>query len=46
MASSLSNLVNNLAERVHKIKCNNGHDNKKCEMFVIKYKYMSAVVNT
>ena len=38
MASSLSNLVNNLAERVHKIKCNNGHDNKKREMFVIKYK--------
>ena len=38
MARSLSNLVNNLAERVHKIKCNNGHDNKKREMFVIKYK--------
>ena len=38
MASSLSNLVNNLAERVHKIKYNNGHDNKKREIFVIKYK--------
>ena len=27
MASSLSNLVNNLSERIHKIKCKYGHDN-------------------
>ena len=30
MASSLSNLVNNLADEMHKIKCKNEHDNK-CE---------------
>ena len=29
MASSLSNLVNNLAEGIHKIKCKYEHDNKK-----------------
>ena len=29
MASSLSNLVNNLAEGIHKIKCKYEHHNKK-----------------
>ena len=29
MTSSLSNLVNNLAEEIHKIKCKYGLDNKK-----------------
>ena len=38
MASSLSNLVNNLAERVNKIKYKYGHDNKKCETCGIKCK--------
>ena len=38
MASSLSNLVNNLVEEIHKIKCKNEHDNKKCETHEIKYK--------
>ena len=37
MASSLSNLVNNLAEKIHKIKCKYGDDNK-CEKCGIKYK--------
>ena len=31
MGSSLSNLVNNLAEGIHKIKCKNEHHNKNCE---------------
>ena len=31
MASSLSNLVNNLSEGIQKIKCKHGHDDKKCE---------------
>ena len=31
VASSLSNLVNNLAEGINKIKCKYGHDDKKCE---------------
>ena len=39
MASSLSNLVNNLSEGIHKIKCKFGHDDKKCETCEIKYKY-------
>ena len=38
MASSLSNLVNNLAERIQKNKCKYGHDNKKRETCKIKYK--------
>ena len=38
MASSLSNLVNNLSEGIHKIKCKYGHGNKKSETCRIKYK--------
>ena len=39
MGSLLSNLVNNLPEGIHKIKCKHRHDDKKCEIFRIKYKY-------
>ena len=39
MASSLSNLVNNLPEGIHRIKCKYEHDDKKCETCGIKYKY-------
>ena len=28
MASSLSNVVNNLSEEIHRIKCKYGHDDK------------------
>ena len=38
MANSLSNLVNDLAEGIHKIKCKYGHDNKECKSCRIKYK--------
>ena len=38
MVSSLSNLVNNLAARIHKFKFKYGHDNEKCETCGIKYK--------
>ena len=31
MASSLSNLVNNLSELIHKVKCKYGHNEKKCK---------------
>ena len=34
MISLLSNLVNNLFEGIHKIKCKYGHDDKKCETCV------------
>ena len=39
MASSLSNLVNNLSEGIHKIKYKLGHDDKKCETYRIEHKY-------
>ena len=39
MASTLSNLVNNISEGIHKIKCKYGHVDIKCEICKIKYKY-------
>ena len=39
MTSSLSNLVNNLSEALHRIKCKLQHDDKKCKRCRIKYKY-------
>ena len=38
MASLLSNLNNNLAEGIHKIKCNFGHDKENCEILGTKHK--------
>ena len=38
MTSSLSNLVNNIAEKINRTKCKYEHDNKKCETCRIKYK--------
>ena len=42
MASSLSNLVDNLSEGIHKIKCKYGHNDKKCETCGIIYKICSC----
>ena len=42
MASSLSNLINNLSEAIHEIKCKYGHDNKKYETWKVKYKYCNC----
>ena len=39
VSSSLSNLVNNLLEEIHKIECKYGCDDKKCETCTIKCKY-------
>ena len=39
MASSLSKLVNNLSEVIHRIKRKYGNDDSKCETHGIKYKY-------
>ena len=36
--SSLSNLVNNIVEEIHKIKSIYRHNNKHCETCKIKYK--------
>ena len=38
-ASSLSNLVNNFSKGIHRLKCQFGHDDKKCEICRNKYKY-------
>ena len=46
MASSLSNLINNLSEGIHRIKCKFGHDDKKCKTYGIKYKYCDCFVNS
>ena len=42
MASSLSNLVNNISEGSHKIECKHGNYDKKCETCRIKYKYCNC----
>ena len=39
MASSLSSLVNNVAEGIYKVKCKYKRDDKKCETCRIKCKY-------
>ena len=38
MASSLSNLVNNLSEGIHRITCKFGYNDKKYKSCRIKYK--------
>ena len=42
MASSLSNLVSNCSEGVHRIKGKFEHYNKKCETCGIKDKYFDC----
>ena len=42
IASSLWNLVNNLSEGIHKIKCKYRHDDKNCETCRTKYKYCNC----
>ena len=37
MASSLSNLANNISEGIQKVKCKYGHDDKKCETWEVTY---------
>ena len=46
MASTLSNLVNNLSEGIHTIKCKSGHDDKKWETCGIKYKHCDCFLET
>ena len=42
MASTLSNLVNNISHGIHKIKCKFVHDDKKCEICGNKCKYCES----
>ena len=44
MASLLSNLVNNVSEGIHKIKCKFVHEDKKCETRRNKYNYLDCFV--
>ena len=44
MASSLSNLVNNFSEGIHKIKCKHRYEDKQCETCGIKYKCCNCFV--
>ena len=39
MANVFSNLVNNLSDGIHRIKCKYEHDDKKYGTCRIKYKY-------
>ena len=42
MSSSLSSLVNNLFEGIHRIKCRYRYVDKKCETCGIKNKYCNC----
>ena len=44
MARALSNLVNNISEGIHRVKCEYGHDDKKCKTSGIKYKHCYCFV--
>ena len=46
MASSLSNLVNNLSEGIHKIKCKDEHDELDMKLVQLNIKIASAFFNT
>ena len=46
MARLLSNLVNNLAEGIDKIKCNYKHDIKKCETSNLHTKIATVFLDT
>ena len=46
MVKSLSNLLNNLSKRIHKIECKCGHDDKKCETCGLYTKYATVSLNT
>ena len=45
IAISLSRLVNNLSEGIHKIKCKRGHDDEKCETCGINTKIATTFLN-
>ena len=42
MANSLSSIVNNFSEGIHRIKCKFRHKDKKCETCAIKNKYYNT----
>ena len=46
MACSLSNLVNNLSKRLHRIQWKLGHDDKKCKIFKLNISTAIVLLNT
>ena len=46
MASSLSNLVNNLSERIQKIKCEHGHYDKNVKLAGLNISNANVFLNT
>ena len=46
MASSLSNLANNLSKEIHKIKCKYGHNDKNVKLVEINTKTATTLMNT
>ena len=46
MARSLSTLVKNLFEGIHKVKSKFGHAGKRCETCGIKYKHCFSNIKT
>ena len=46
MVSSLSNLVNNLSEGIHIIKCKYGHDNKNLRFAELNISIVTVFFNT
>ena len=45
MVSSLSNLFNDLAEGIHKIKCKYGHNDKNMKLAELNIKLVTACLN-
>ena len=46
MASSLSNLVNNLSERIHRIKCEFGYDDQNVKHIELNITIATVFLNT
>ena len=46
MASSLSSLVNNLSEEIHKIKCKYGIDNENVKLAELNINIVTVYLNT
>ena len=46
MASSLSNLVNNMSEKIHRIKCKYRHDDKNVKLVELNISTAIVFLNT
>ena len=46
MGSSLSNLVTNLSEGIHRIKCKFGHDDKICDYVELNINIATVFLHT